>query len=141
MAIKILICLECRDATRKVHSRGLCHACWSDRSIRSRYEPLPNKYGANRCEVDGISFDSTKEARRYGELKILQSAGFIKELTRQVSYDLVVEGVHICTYRSDFEYLENGIKVVEDAKGMRTDIYLIKRRLMLALYGITIKET
>lgn len=98
------------------------------------------KYKNIKTEVDGIRFDSKKEATRYGQLKIMQQCGLIHDLKLQVSYPLVVQGVKIATYRADFVYTE-GIKgVTEDVKGMRTPVYNLKKKLMKALYGIEIKE-
>lgn len=71
----------------------------------------------------------------------MEAAGEISDLKLQVSYPLIVNEVKIATYRSDFEYIEQGQKVVEDSKGVRTRDYVMKRRLMLALYGIHIRET
>ena len=108
-----------------------------------------NKYG-NRRE-DG--FDSKKERARYNELILLQSAGKIHGLQRQVKFRLIdtqkVNGKVVerpCDYRADFTYWEpdkNGISrfVVEDVKGHRTKDYIIKRKLMLKIYGYQIRET
>lgn len=96
-----------------------------------------HKYGAKRTEVDGISFASRKEARRYSELKLLERAGKIENLRRQVRFALVQTVVYI----ADFQYVENGEVVVEDVKGYRTAEYKKKRRLMIEQHGIEIKET
>ncbi len=101
---------------------------------RSKYRNVPTL-------VDGIRFASKKEARRYLELKDLLQMGVISDLRRQVPYRLDVDGIHICTYRADFVYIdEHGEEVVEDAKGMLTGVYKIKRQLMRALNGIAIVE-
>lgn len=100
-----------------------------------------SKYHNRRTLLDGHLFDSAKEARRYQELKLNEQAGQISNLRLQVSYPLDVNRVRICQYRADFVYLENGKEVVEDAKGMKTQVYVMKRKLMKALYGITILET
>lgn len=96
-----------------------------------------HKYGARRVEVDGISFASRKEARRYQELKLLERAGRISNLRRQIRFALVQTVVYV----ADFQYLENGETVVEDVKGYRTPEYKRKRRLMLEQHRITIRET
>ena len=105
------------------------------------------KYGNRKICVDGITFDSRREAARWQELKLLERAGSITELERQVSYTQippqrvgkrVVE--RAVTYIADFCYKENGETVVEDAKGMRTRDYIIKRKLMLYVHGIRIRE-
>ena len=112
------------------------------------------KYGNRKTEVDGITFDSVKEAKRWSELKLLEKAGEISYLRRQVSFELippqcengkVVE--RACNYVADFVYMDksnpngehNGM-VVEDTKGFRTPDYIIKRKLMLHVWGIRIKE-
>ena len=101
-----------------------------------------NKYGAKRTVLDGISFHSIGESKRYAELKLLERAGEIRELELQKPYDLSINGIHICTYIADFRYIEKGSGlVVEDSKGFRTREYLIKRNLMKAIYGIEIRET
>lgn len=119
-----------------------------------------NKYNAHSVEYDGIKFDSQKEALRYKELTFLISSGIISNLRRQVKYVLipaqrepstvgprggVKPGKLIekeCSYIADFVYtvVETGETVVEDTKGFRTKDYLIKRKLMLFVYGIKIKE-
>lgn len=101
-----------------------------------------SKYGAKRVEVDGIRFDSQAEARRYGELRLLEAAGTIFDLKLQVEYPVHLKGQHICTYRADFVYFdrEKGEWIIEDVKGVRTQVYRLKRRLVEASYGITITE-
>lgn len=102
-----------------------------------------NKYRNKRVVVDGISFDSKKEAARYKELRMLERAGIISGLQLQVPFELIPKqnGERACTYKADFVYEQNGKKVVEDTKGMKTDVYKIKRKLMLYRYGIKITET
>lgn len=106
------------------------------------------KYGNEKTEVDGILFDSKKEAERWYELKLLERAGVIKDLDRQVKYELIpsqrIDGKVVersVSYIADFTYTENGIAVVEDVKGYRPDDYIIKRKLMLFIHGIRIRET
>lgn len=105
------------------------------------------KYHAKKTGLDGLTFDSQKEARRYAELKLLERAGQIHSLRRQVKYELIpVQKIHgrtverACSYIADFVYEENGQTVVEDVKGFRTKDYLIKRKLMLERHGIKIRE-
>lgn len=116
-----------------------------------------NKYGSKKIEVDGIIFDSKKEAKRYSELLLLEKAGEISNLQRQVKYVLIpaqyaeVNGKRKCierecTYISDFTYIENGKLIVEDVKGYRDPSsagyakFVIKRKLMLHVHGIRISE-
>ena len=117
-----------------------------------------SKYGAKKVEYDGITFDSKKEAMHYGELRLMEKAGIIQNLQRQVKYILIPaqyepdiigpRGGHKrgaliereCAYIADFVYESDGKTVVEDSKGFRTTEYIIKRKLMLHVYGIRIKE-
>lgn len=115
-----------------------------------------SKYGNRKVVRNGLSFDSGKEHRRFVELSLLEKAGAISNLERQVKFDLLpaqyvtdkkdgkiktrcVE--RKCSYVADFVYIQNGEKVVEDAKGYRTEAYRIKRKMMLYFHGIRIKET
>lgn len=105
------------------------------------------KYHAKKTELDGITFDSRKEADRYAELKLLERSGAIHNLRRQVRYELIPaqkkDGKTIeraCHYIADFVYEENGKTVVEDVKGYRTKEYVLKRKLMLQVHGIEVRE-
>lgn len=121
------------------------------------------KYGNKKYTVDGITFDSKHEAHRYQELKVLQDAGIIFDLKLQVEFILIPAqyapstevyksgrkkgkpkpGLLLerkCSYIADFVYIENGVLIVEDAKGMRTKEYVIKRKLLLYMHGIRIRE-
>ena len=103
-----------------------------------------NKYGAKRVKApDGQVFDSALEYHRYNLLKLLERGGAISDLKRQVSFELIPkqEGERACSYVADFTYLEDGKLVVEDCKGFKTDVYKIKKKLMLWVHGIRIKET
>ena len=124
-----------------------------------------NKYGNKKVIVHGEVFDSKREAMRYYDLKFLEGIGAIRDLKRQVTYELIpvqrekstkfykkgrkkgqpIEGKIIekaVTYRADFVYTDaaTGKLVVEDAKGVRTKDYIIKRKLMLYVHGIKIRE-
>lgn len=107
-----------------------------------------SKYNSKKTVVDGQKFDSKKEANRYQELLMLEKAGVIKNLSRQVKFVLIpsqrdANGKVIereCSYKADFKYEEDGKTVVEDVKGFRTKEYIIKRKLMLYQYGIRIRE-
>lgn len=100
-----------------------------------------NKYRAVKKMVDGYTFASTGEARRYAELAMLQKAGRIKDLTLQYRFPIRINNVTVCDYIADFVYEEDGRVVVEDYKGFRTPLYALKRKLMEAVHGITIRET
>jgi hypothetical protein len=102
----------------------------------------PNKYGAVKTTVYGITFESGHEANRYLILRDMLRAGEIKDLRRQVDYRIDINGEHICIYRADFVYVDTitGQEVVEDAKGVRTPVYRLKRKLMRAVLDIEIQE-
>ena len=97
--------------------------------------------------MDGIAFDSYKEAKRYQELKALEKYGVIQDLQLQAKFLLIpsqrINGKVVereCSYKADFVYKENGKTIVEDTKGFRTPDYIIKRKLMLFVHGIRIRE-
>lgn len=107
---------------------------------------MKSKYGNIKTRSpDGKLFDSKKEARRYCELRLLERAGEISNLRCQVAYKLIPsqKGERECKYIADFVYREKGcdFDIVEDCKGKRTRDYIIKRKLMLWVHGIKIKET
>lgn len=103
-----------------------------------------NKYGNTRSG----GFDSLRERGRFRELQLLERAGKIQGLQRQVRFDLIpaqYDGDK-CIYRSvsyvaDFTYWENGKFIVEDVKGMKTDVYRLKAKLMYYFHHIKIRET
>lgn len=100
------------------------------------------KYGNTPTTVAGIRFDSKGEAQRYGELRLLEAAGKVSELKCQVPFSIQVNGEKICDYVADFCFVEGGKRVVEDWKaGVRTKDYVIKRRLLWAIYRIDVRET
>lgn len=105
------------------------------------------KYGNRKVIRDGIEFDSVKECQRYCELKLMQRAGLISDLQMQVSFELIpsqrIAGKVVeraCSYVADFVYQQDGQTVVEDTKGFKTPEYIIKRKLMLWVHGIRIRE-
>lgn len=106
-----------------------------------------SKYHAKKTVVDGMTFDSRREADRYLVLKSMEEDGDIEDLRRQVRYELVpafdVDGKHYrpVFYVADFVYVEDGKEVVEDVKGMKTDVYRLKSKLFARRYGMSIKET
>ena len=101
---------------------------------------MSGKYHAQITEADGYTFDSKREAARYGELKLLVAAGEITQLEVHPPFPMEVGGLHIANYVADFQYTEKGRVVVEDVKGVRTPVYKLKKKLMLGIYGIEIKE-
>lgn len=95
----------------------------------------PKKYGNSTCFVDGIRFDSRREADYYGQLKIELRAKLIKKFDRQVQFDLVVNGLKICAHRVDFLVtILDGSEEVREVKGFATAEWDIKRKLFEALY-------
>ena len=123
----------------------------------------PGKYRSKTVTVDGITFDSQKEMYRYQELSLLEKSGAIRDLQRQVKFVLIPtqreftneiytkgrkkgcykQGKILereCAYIADFVYWENNKQIVEDVKGFRTKDYKIKKKLMLYIHGIIIKE-
>lgn len=104
-------------------------------------EESNSKWHNVRTTVDGNTFASKHEAERYSELKLEQLAGEITELELQKPYRLDVNGVHICDYIADFVYQRKGVRVTKDAKGKPTGLYLVKKALMRAIYGIDIVES
>ena len=95
------------------------------------------KYGNIKTIVDGIKFDSKKEAKRYGDLKLMEKAGEISVLRLQVKFNLSV-----CSYVADFVYYDKtNHLIVEDCKGMKTPVYRLKKKMMKHELGIDILET
>ena len=101
------------------------------------------KYRNEKTVVNGITFDSKKEANRYKDLKLMEKAGKIRAIRIQFPCRLVANGIYICDYIADFVYRdqETGKDVVEDAKGVRTKEYRLKAKLFEACYGFKILET
>jgi hypothetical protein len=108
---------------------------------KNELPPKKSKYRNQKTEVEGELFDSKREAERYRELRLMEKAGEIVDLKRQVSFDLIVNEMLVCRYRCDFEYTTKKGRVVEDSKGHSTKDYVIKRKLMLACRGIRVLET
>lgn len=104
-----------------------------------------NKYGNQKTVVDGITFDSRKEASRWQELRLLEKAGEITGLVRQVKIELIPKTklYRACYYIPDFAYFDKrmGKTVYEDTKGMKTDVYKLKKKLLYWRHGIEILET
>lgn len=102
--------------------------------------PRISKYRAVKTVVDGITFDSKAEARRYRELKLLEDSGFIRRLELQPEFVFELDGKPIFKYRADFRYFEGGTRIVEDVKGVRTDVYRLKKKLIEAAFNVRITE-
>ena len=128
-------CEPCR--TERPFNGRRCMVCKTKRPALSKYGNKPV-----RDEVTGKMIHSKLEHRRLGELRLLEDQGIIRGLRTQVPYRLEVGGLLITTYRADFVYMDvaTGREIVEDAKGFDPAIYTLKKRLMLACYGIAIQE-
>lgn len=100
-----------------------------------------SKYGNIKAEADGQIFASKRERGRWMDLRLEEKAGAIKNLQRQVAYQIDVNGVKVCSYIADFVYERADELVVEDAKGYKTDVFMLKSKLMRAVHGIEVVET
>ena len=102
-----------------------------------------SKYNAKKTVVDGITFDSKREAARYQELKLMERAGQIYGLALQQRFELIPKhGKNRAVYyRADFVYVKDGKMVVEDCKGYRTAVYKLKKKMFEYKYNIEILET
>ena len=108
---------------------------------------MRSKYGNKKTVLCGITFDSKREAERYLELKAMQQRGEISSLELQKVY-ILAESVIIngrkkpaLRYIADFVYLQDGKIIINDSKGMLTDVYKIKRHLMKSVHNIDILES
>lgn len=101
-----------------------------------------SKYRNVQTAVRGKVFGSKREAKRYGELKMLEDVGLIWDLKTQAVYELIPkqDGERACSYIADFVYESSDGTHVEDTKGFRTKDYVIKRKLMLWIHKIEIEE-
>ena len=118
----------------------------NNKRIIPRKVGKPNKYFAKKTVAMGLKFDSRWEAERWGQLKSMERAGVVDQLDRQIKYELNVNGQKICSYIADFTYLlvdEDGSSrfIVEDAKGVLTPEFKLKKKLMLAIHNIDILLT
>jgi Protein of unknown function (DUF1064). len=101
---------------------------------------VPRKYGNQPTEIGAHKFASKREAKRYAVLASMQEQGEITNLRLQKRYPIVVNGKKVCVYVGDFEYQSGGMVIVEDAKGVKTSVYKLKRKLMQIVNGIEIRE-
>ena len=113
----------------------------------------PHKYRAKRCEINGEKFDSVRELRRWHDLKLLEKAGKISRLERQVPFRIIVNDKPVLMkstgypngrqvkYVADFVYFEDNKRVVEDSKGIDTPVSRLKRALVEAIYDVQVKVT
>jgi Protein of unknown function (DUF1064) len=100
----------------------------------------PSKYRAKKTIVDGITFASGAEAKRWSELRLLERAGHILDLVRQPQFVFTVNDKMMFRYIADFQYFQGDGEVIEDVKGVKTPVYKLKKKLIEAQHGITITE-
>lgn len=106
-----------------------------------RQSAKPNKYGAKKTTLDGITFDSKAEARYYASLKQREKAGEVHSVELQRPYVLAVDGFLITTYKADFAFwdqIEERQRVI-DVKGVVTPVFRLKQKMMKAIYGIDVE--
>lgn len=107
--------------------------------------PKASKYRAVKTTVDGITFDSKREADRYSELKIMQKAGVIRDLRLQVKFPFFTDSIRptkpTFNYVADFVYISGDHEVIEDCKGFKTPVYRLKKKLIETAYNMKILET
>jgi hypothetical protein len=122
---------------------------WTDSILQREQARKRSKYGATKVVVDGLSFDSKKEAGRWRELVLMQHAGQITDLRRQVEFPLKAQtdadmaGVTVGSYVADATYWRDGRLVVEDVKSAATRriaLYRLKAKIFEANYGYAILE-
>jgi uncharacterized protein DUF1064 len=100
-----------------------------------------SKHRNKPITIDNIRFQSKREAARYQELKLLLREGVIHNLELQPRFDLIINHRFCGFYKADFRYIsQDGKSITEDAKGRRLPLYVLKKRIVEALYGITITE-
>lgn len=136
--------LRYRGAKTKYRSKRVwgCEKCGREVPV-----VIGRKKDSRTCPVCGAvfsvrCFDSKAEFNRLNELILLQKVGDIKNLEVQPVYAIIVEGIRVCEYRADFRYWRAGSVVVEDVKGVQTQLYALKRKLVQALYpGTNIVHT
>ena len=103
--------------------------------------PKRMKYRNVKTEIDGIKFDSKKEAAYYSKLKLLKLSGEVIDFQMQVRYDFKYNGILLCFYKADFvvQWKVSGTKVI-DVKGRKLPMYNLKKKMMLAFHGINVIE-
>jgi hypothetical protein len=112
----------------------------------------PSKYGNKRVQIDGLWFDSMREGRRYQQLRLEERAGHIRDLQMQVPFNITSTNTHngervvVAKYLADFTYWRvqsdgDALFIVEDAKGVRTDVFNLKKKLIEHEHGIEILLT
>ena len=103
--------------------------------------PKPSKYRNRKTVVDGLTFDSKREAEYYAGLKLREKSGEVYEVELQRPFKITINGLLICTYRCDFSFfddIEKRFRVI-DVKGVETDVFRLKRKLMKAVHKIDVE--
>jgi hypothetical protein len=130
------------DELTKILNKGHVQIA-GERVVLQATAPI-QKYKNIKTTVDGVTFDSKKEAQRYLALKKMKDEGLIRDLELQPAFECVVNGKKVCKYLADFAYwnVPNECKVVEDVKsrGTITPIYRVKKKLVEAIFGLEIQE-
>jgi len=119
--------------------------------VKANTRPSTNKYQAHAVRVDGILFDSQREAARYQELKQLALAGVITDLEVHPGWPLIVSAIYteqprifqsVGMFHADFKYTRDGQLIVEDVKSKptKTEAYKLRKKIVEAVHGITITE-
>lgn len=131
--------MKCAICGATIERGTVCPKCRSN-----VFSTKPSKYHAQRVDAEDGKFDSKLEFRRWRELKLLEQAGVITELKRQVRIPLIPQSKYgrEIAYVADFSYREDGKLVIEDTKSeaTKTSLYRLKKRLVAEKYGIEIKE-
>ena len=129
------------DELREYHQKRQGRSDAQSEARQHQKEEKRPKYNNKKVSIDGRTFDSKLEASRYVQLKRLEEGGVITGLQCQVPFALEINGHLICKYIADFAYVDiDKHRVIEDAKGMRTREYQLKRKLMRAIHGIDVIE-
>lgn len=126
--------------TGKPRPSGGVFVCYNAPMIRRR---KTSKYRNVKTVLDGVTFDSKKEAARYAHLKLMEKSGVISDLELQPRYPITIGAQKVCTYVADFRYQQDGKTIVEDVKSAYTakqPVYRLKKKLVKAVYGIDITE-
>ena len=117
-----------------------CTAKGFSKALDVLISPNSGRYNSRKVEIDGHTFDSAVEARRYVILRTEQEVGHVEDLRRQIPFPFMENGRLCFTYYADFVYKRHGIEVVEDVKGVATDVYKLKKKLVEARHGVVIEE-
>ena len=138
--MNLYFCKICGNAYPR---SGKCPRCGYEMSLlKANIGEKPSKMHNKKTECDGFLFDSAAEAHRYQDLKLMEKAGSITHLELQPSFNITINNKHVCDYFADFRYfdVDMGEDVVEDVKGFRTKEFILKKKLVKAIYNIDVKE-